>query len=66
MTHLNFPTFDDVVAAAKRIEGYAHRTPPMTSRLLNEEPGAQVFFQMRKFAAHGCVLFTSRGSGANG
>jgi threonine dehydratase len=33
MTHLNFPTFDDVVAAAKRIEGYAHRTPMMTSRL---------------------------------
>jgi threonine dehydratase len=57
MTHLNLPTFDDVAAAAKRIEGHAHRTPVMTSRLLNEELGAQVFFKCENLQRMGAFKF---------
>jgi threonine dehydratase len=35
--------FQDVVAAAARIDGHAHRTPVMTSRTANHEIGAEVF-----------------------
>lgn len=57
MTHLDLPTFDDVVAAAERIEGHAHRTPVMTSRLLNEELGAQVFFKCENLQRMGAFKF---------
>ena len=33
-------TFDDVVAAAERIRGKAHRTPVVTSRTLDERLSA--------------------------
>jgi hypothetical protein len=32
MTALRLPTYDDVAAAAVRIDGHAHRTPVLTSR----------------------------------
>lgn len=57
MTHLNLPTFADVVDAAKRIEGHAHRTPVTTSRLLNEELGAQVFFKCENLQRMGAFKF---------
>ena len=34
---------DDIVAAAKRLEPWAHRTPVLTSRTLDERSGASVF-----------------------
>ena len=39
------PTYDDVAAAAARLEGHAHRTPVMTSRTIDEALGAHVFFR---------------------
>ncbi|WP_438765631.1 threo-3-hydroxy-L-aspartate ammonia-lyase [Kushneria sp. TE3] len=51
------PTFDDVVAAAGRIEGHAHRTPVMTSRTLDEAMGAQVFFKCENFQRMGAFKF---------
>ncbi|TIP98928.1 MAG: serine dehydratase, partial [Mesorhizobium sp.] len=32
---LNIPTFDDVLTAAARLAGLAHRTPVLTSRTFN-------------------------------
>jgi len=38
-------TYDDVRAAAERLDGVVHRTPVMTSRTVNERVGAEVFFK---------------------
>ena len=43
------PTFDDVIAASKRIEGHVHRTPVLTSHIANEELSAKVFFKFENF-----------------
>jgi threonine dehydratase len=37
--------FDDVLAARDRIAGAVHRTPILTSRLLNERTGRELFFK---------------------
>ena len=51
------PTYDDVVAAAKRLEGHAHRTPVMTSRTINEELGSEVFFKCENLQRMGAFKF---------
>ncbi len=51
------PTYDDVVAAAGRIAGVAHRTPVLTSRILDEELGAQVFFKCENLQRMGAFKF---------
>ena len=45
MTRLAVPTFDDLNAAARRLEGIAHRTPVLRSTSADESTGAQVFFK---------------------
>jgi threonine dehydratase len=50
-------TFEDVQAAAKRIEGAAHRTPVLTSRTLNERVGAEVFLKAENFQRIGAFKF---------
>ncbi len=57
MTITITPTFDDVIAASKRIEGHAHRTPVLTSRTANEELGAEVFFKCENFQRMGAFKF---------
>ena len=57
MTKLSLPTFDDVVAASKRIEGVAHRTPVLTSRTVNEAFGAEVFFKCENLQRMGAFKF---------
>ena len=57
MADTALPTYDDVLAAAKRIEGYAHRTPVMSSRFLNEELGAEVFFKCENLQRMGAFKF---------
>nr|WP_145547238.1 threo-3-hydroxy-L-aspartate ammonia-lyase [Variovorax boronicumulans] len=57
MNDLTLPTFDDVAAAARRIEGHAHRTPVMTSRTLNEAIGAEVFFKCENLQRMGAFKF---------
>lgn len=55
MPHL--PTFDDVVAAAQRLAGHAHRTPVLRSRTLDGRLGAQVFFKCENFQRMGAFKF---------
>jgi len=57
MTMLQLPTYDDVVQAAERIAGAAHRTPVMTSRTVNEEFGAEVFFKCENMQRMGAFKF---------
>ncbi|MBC7610430.1 MAG: threo-3-hydroxy-L-aspartate ammonia-lyase [Polaromonas sp.] len=56
-TPLNLPTFDDVIAAAGRIKGFAHQTPVLTSRTFNEELGADVFFKCENLQRIGAFKF---------
>ena len=57
MITLTAPIFDDVVAASKRIEGHAHRTPVLTSRTANDEMQAEVFFKCENFQRMGAFKF---------
>ncbi|WP_175745089.1 threo-3-hydroxy-L-aspartate ammonia-lyase [Burkholderia ambifaria] len=51
------PTYDDVAAAAARLEGHAHRTPVMTSRTIDEALSAQVFFKCENLQRMGAFKF---------
>lgn len=51
------PTYDDVAAAAARLEGHAHRTPVMTSRTIDEALGAHVFFKCENLQRMGAFKF---------
>jgi threo-3-hydroxy-L-aspartate ammonia-lyase len=51
------PTYADVEAAADRIRGYAHRTPVLTSRRVDQEIGAQLFFKCENFQRMGAFKF---------
>jgi threo-3-hydroxy-L-aspartate ammonia-lyase len=57
MSTLSLPTFEDVCAAAERIKGNAHHTPVITSRTVNEELGAEVFFKCESFQRMGAFKF---------
>ncbi|MFE9579595.1 threo-3-hydroxy-L-aspartate ammonia-lyase [Nocardia sp. NPDC006044] len=50
-------TVDDVRAAAHRLAGVAHRTPVLTSRVLNERVGAEVFLKCENFQRVGAFKF---------
>lgn len=54
---MNLPTYADVEAAAKRLEGQAHRTPVMTSATVDAETGASVFFKCENFQRMGAFKF---------
>jgi len=51
------PDYDDVVAAAARLEGHAHRTPVMRSRTADARWGAQFFFKCENFQRMGAFKF---------
>ncbi len=51
------PTYADVVDAAERLAGHAHRTPVLTSRTADDELGAQVFFKCENFQRMGAFKF---------
>ncbi|WP_186209276.1 threo-3-hydroxy-L-aspartate ammonia-lyase [Burkholderia gladioli] len=57
MSQPNLPTYADVAAAAERIAGHAHRTPVLTSRTVDEELGAEVFFKCENFQRMGAFKF---------
>jgi threonine dehydratase len=57
MSEITLPTYDDVVAAAARIAGHAHRTPVLTSRIADEETGAQLFFKCENLQRMGAFKF---------
>jgi threo-3-hydroxy-L-aspartate ammonia-lyase len=51
------PTYADVVAAAQRLEGYAHKTPTLTSRFADEMLGAKVYFKAENLQRMGAFKF---------
>ncbi|MDO9089596.1 MAG: threo-3-hydroxy-L-aspartate ammonia-lyase [Burkholderiaceae bacterium] len=57
MTSPDLPTFDDVAAAAGRLQGHAHLTPVLRSRTADELLGAQVFFKCENFQRMGAFKF---------
>lgn len=57
MTSASLPTYEDVAQAAERILGAAHRTPVLTSRTVNEEFGAEVFFKCENMQRMGAFKF---------
>jgi len=54
---MTLPSYDDVVAAAGRIAGHAHRTPVLTSRTANAELGAEIFFKAENLQRMGAFKF---------
>jgi threo-3-hydroxy-L-aspartate ammonia-lyase len=50
-------TFDDVAQAAERLRGVAHRTPAITSAMLDERTGAQVFLKAENLQRMGAFKF---------
>jgi threo-3-hydroxy-L-aspartate ammonia-lyase len=50
-------TIEDVLAAADRLEGVAHRTPVFTSRTLDERLGAQIFLKAESLQRSGAFKF---------
>jgi threonine dehydratase len=57
MNALALPTYDDVAAAAERLQGHAHRTPVLTSRTVNAELGAELFFKCENLQRMGAFKF---------
>ena len=57
MTTTSSLTLDDVRSAAKRIAGFAHRTPVVTCRTIDELAGCQVFFKCEHFQKVGAFKF---------
>jgi threo-3-hydroxy-L-aspartate ammonia-lyase len=53
----DLPTYEDVLAAASRIETHAHRTPVLRSSQLDDQVGAQVFFKAESFQRMGAFKF---------
>jgi threo-3-hydroxy-L-aspartate ammonia-lyase len=51
------PTFADIERAAAQIAGMAHRTPVATSRLLDEQAGAHLFFKCENLQRGGAFKF---------
>ncbi|WP_183507733.1 beta-hydroxyaspartate dehydratase BhcB [Methylobacterium brachythecii] len=54
------PTLEDMLEARRRIAPYVHRTPVLTSRILNELTGAQLFFKCENLQKAGA--FKARGA----
>ncbi len=55
---MNTPvTYQDIQAAAQRIAGVAHRTPVMTSRLIDEQAGRRLFFKCEHLQRVGAFKF---------
>ena len=55
--HSVTPSYDDVVAAHERIREYAHRTPVLTSRRVNDDTGAELFFKCENLQRMGAFKF---------
>ena len=54
---MQLPTYDDVKAAAARLEGHAHRTPVLRSATADARWGAQFFFKCENFQRMGAFKF---------
>ncbi len=54
---LPLPSYDDVLAAATRLQGHAHTTPVLRSRTADEASGAQLFFKCENLQRIGAFKF---------
>ena len=54
---LSLPSYDDVLAAATRLQGHAHATPVLRSRTADEALGAQLFFKCENLQRIGAFKF---------
>ena len=54
---VNLPTYGDVVAAAERLEGVAHRTPVLNSRTADARTGSKLFFKAENLQRAGAFKF---------
>jgi threonine dehydratase len=54
---LQLPTFDDVQGAARRLNGFAHRTPVLQSATANRLLKAQLFFKCENLQRMGAFKF---------
>ncbi|WP_210201144.1 pyridoxal-phosphate dependent enzyme [Ochrobactrum vermis] len=57
---MDIPTYADVLAAHERIEPYIHKTPVLTSRIIDEITGANLFFKCENLQKAGA--FKARGA----
>lgn len=55
--HLKLVTFSQIEAAAKRLQGQAHRTPVLTSTTVEQLTNAEVFFKCENFQRTGSFKF---------
>ena len=53
----SLPTYTDIERAARQIEGVARHTPVVTSRTIDAQTGAQVFFKCENFQRGGAFKF---------
>lgn len=53
----NLPSYDDVVAAARRLKGQAHITPVVRSSTMNREIQAQIYFKCENLQRVGAFKF---------
>lgn len=60
LSAMDIPTFDDVLAASKRIEPFVRRPPVLSSSTLNRELDAEVFFKCENLQKVGA--FKARGA----
>ncbi len=54
---VNIPDFASIQSAGKTISKYAHRTPVLTNRQVNERAGCEVFFKCENFQKGGAYKF---------
>ena len=54
---MQLPTYDDVIAAAARLQGHAHRTPVLRSQTADERWGARFLFKCENFQRMGAFKF---------
>ena len=57
MTDLTLPTYEDVIAATSRLEGYVNKTAITTSRAIDAEIGAKFFFKCENLQRTGAFKF---------
>jgi threo-3-hydroxy-L-aspartate ammonia-lyase len=54
---LQLPTHEDVLAAARRLQGHAHKTPVLRSATADARLGAQLFFKCENLQRMGAFKF---------
>lgn len=53
----DIPTYSDIKEAAKRIQGFAHKTPVLQSFFFNQRTEAELFFKCENFQKVGAFKF---------